>query len=271
MMLLKRLALLSIALMILPNIVTAEEDTVVAEDEMVAAAEDVTVAEEDAVVVEEDAVVAEEDAVVMEEDAVAAEEDAVVVEEDPVVVEMEAVVADEDAAMAEADDVVAKKETPDSYFYLGGAFVIGIDNFDATAGLSSSDEAYGFDFWLGYRINRWVGVEGRISQITGFNARFKDEAVDFQLFSFTGNAKVYPITGIFQPYAILGLGSANLKGKSPSFKRKESGVIVVVGGGIDIYVLDRFSVMAELDYIVTVGGISGSDMIQAKAGIQFQF
>lgn len=271
MMLLKRLALLSIALMILPNIVTAEEDTVVAEDEMVAAAEDVTVAEEDAVVVEEDAVVAEEDAVVMEEDAVVAEEDAVVVEEDPVVVEMEAVVADEDAAMAEADDVVAKKETPDSYFYLGGAFVIGIDNFDATAGLSSSDEAYGFDFWLGYRINRWVGVEGRISQITGFNARFGNEAVDFQLFSFTGNAKVYPITGIFQPYAILGLGSANLKGKSPSFTRKESGVIVVVGGGIDIYVLDRFSVMAELDYVVTVGGISGSDMIQAKAGIQFQF
>ena len=257
MMLLKRLALLSIALMILPNIVTAEEDTVVAEDEMVAAAEDVIVAEEDAVVVEEDAVVAEEDAVVMEED--------------PVVVEMEAVVADEDAAMAEADDVVAKKETPDSYFYLGGAFVIGIDNFDATAGLSSSDEAYGFDFWLGYRINRWVGVEGRISQITGFNARFGSEAVDFQLFSFTGNAKVYPITGIFQPYAILGLGSANLKGKSPSFARKESGVIVVVGGGIDIYVLDRFSVMAELDYVVTVGGISGSDMMQAKAGIQFQF
>ena len=257
MMLLKRLALLSIALMILPNIVTAEEDTVVAEDEMVAAAEDVTVAEEDAVVVEEDAVVAEEDAVV--------------VEEDPVVVEMEAVVADEDAAMAEADDVVAKKETPNSYFYLGGAFVIGIDNFDATPGLSSSDEAYGFDFWLGYRINRWVGVEGRISQITGFNARFGSEAVDFQLFSFTGNAKVYPITGIFQPYAILGLGSANRKGKSPSFARKESGVIVVVGGGIDIYVLDRFSVMAELDYVVTVGGISGSDMMQAKAGIQFQF
>ena len=184
---------------------------------------------------------------------------------------MEAVVADEDAAMAEADDVVAKKETPNSYFYLGGAFVIGIDNFDATAGLSSSDEAYGFDFWLGYRINRWVGVEGRISQITGFNARFGSEAVDFQLFSFTGNAKVYPITGIFQPYAILGLGSANLKGKSPSFARKESGVIVVVGGGIDIYVLDRFSVMAELDYVVTVGGISGSDMMQAKAGIQFQF
>jgi opacity protein-like surface antigen len=229
------------------------------------------VAEEDTVVAEEDTVVAEEGAIVAEEDTVVAEEDTVVAEEDTVVAEEDTVVAEEGAIVAEEDADVAEEETRDSYIYLGGAFSIGIDNFDGTAGLSSSDEGFGFDFWLGYRINRYVGVEGRISHISGFDAQFEGEAIDFQMFSFTGNVKVYPITGIFQPYAILGIGSADFKGQSLSYERNDTGVLVVVGGGIDIYVLDRFSVMAELDYIVTVGDVKGLDQIQAKAGIQFQF
>ena len=255
-MLLKRLALLLLALMILPSTVCAEEDAVVVEDDMVVADQDAVVADQDAVVTDEDTVVAEEGAIVADEDAAVAEEDTVV--------------AEEDAAMGEEDADVAEEETRDSYIYLGGAFSIGIDNFDGTAGLSSSDEGFGFDFWLGYRINRYVGVEGRISHISGFDAQYEGEAIeaiDFQMFSFTGNVKVYPITGIFQPYAILGIGSADFK----SYERNDTGVLVVVGGGIDIYVLDRFSVMAELDYIVTVGDVKGLYQIQAKAGIQFQF
>lgn len=186
----------------------------------------------------------------------------------------EEVAADEMAAQIdpapEADSHPAD-DSSHSYFYMGGAFTVGIENFDKAAGRASSDEAYGFDMWLGYRMNRYLGFEGRLGHITGFDTKFQDEPVTFELLSFTGNLKMYPIEGMFQPYAILGAGTADLKTKSSTLKLKNSGMLIVLGGGIDIYVLDRFSLLAEIDYLITDGDVEGFDLIEVKVGIQFQF
>lgn len=87
----------------------------------------------------------------------------------------EEVAADEMAAQIdpapEADSHPAD-DSSHSYFYMGGAFTVGIENFDKAAGRASSDEAYGFDMWLGYRMNRYLGFEGRLGHITGFDTKF---------------------------------------------------------------------------------------------------
>ena len=249
---LKRLALLLIAIVMLPVTVWAEEVDAPVDDQAMAAD-----ADGGAEVVETEADTVGDQEAETEEATVPSEgSDAEIVAQiDP----------------APEADSHAEDDSSHSYFYMGGAFTVGIENFDKAAGRASSDEAYGFDMWLGYRMNRYLAVEGRLSQITGFDTEFEDEPVTFELLSFTGNLKMYPIEGMFQPYAIFGVGTADLETKSSTLKLDSSGILIVLGGGIDIYVLDRFSLLAEIDYLITDGDVEGFDLIEVKVGVQFQF
>jgi opacity protein-like surface antigen len=253
----------------------AEAGSAVADDmvEIEVVDPEAAIVDDEMVVIEvgapDDAVIEETEEVVEIDEAVAGNE--VALEDAIEEVEMSDSIDEVDEAAAAKDTAAAEaREDFESYIYLGGSFSIGIENFDQS-GYGSFDEALGFSMWLGYRLNRWVGLEGRLANISGFDSTLAGESVDFELLYFTGNLKVYPLTGMFQPYVVIGLGHGTLES---SRSKSETGVVFLAGGGIEVLLLDQFSVMAEVDYNVTNvtnGDIKHFDFFDAKLGVQFRF
>ena len=159
-----------------------------------------------------------------------------------------------------------------SGFYFGGAFAVGLEQFDDFGASADFDEAFGLDLWGGYRLNRILGLEGQFTYLEGFDTQVLGVDVDFTIVAVTANAKLFALAGRIQPFALIGVGvgyyEANIAG---GFSVDESDAIIRVGGGVDLYFLDGFAFVAGVDYVITTGDIKDADILQLKFGLQHQF
>lgn len=177
------------------------------------------------------------------------------------------------AVVFSAGIVAAHEDAASVYpaLYVGLAFAVGIEQFDAPKEFSSFDDGLGADFWIGVRINRFVGVESQLTYLEGFDAEVLDVPIDLEVLGFTGNVKLYPLEGWIEPYLVAGAGVARLDTKVLGTSFDETDTIIRAGGGVDIYFSEGFSVVFGGSYVFTSGDIDQTNIIEIKLGIQHRF
>lgn len=153
--------------------------------------------------------------------------------------------------------------------YVGGALSIGVEQFDFAPGSVDFKEAFGVDLWAGYRVHRYIGIEGQFVYLKGFD--IKGAPIDFNALNFTANVKVYPISGTIQPYLLGGIGGGRFEIEGGGESVDDSGGVFRLGGGVDVYVFDSVALVAGIGYLFTRGDITDTDILEIRLGVQYQF
>lgn len=154
--------------------------------------------------------------------------------------------------------------------YLGGALAIGIDQFDDVPSGDKYDAGFGLDVWVGSRIHRHVAVEGQLSYLDGFD--LKGTGVEFSHLNGTANLKLYPFDGMVQPYAVVGAGLGRFEiQEEDGFTFSDTGGVMRVGAGVDIYLNKRIALVGGVGYLFTAGDIVDNDVLELKFGLQYRF
>ena len=218
--------------------------------------------------------VAEEDA---EEAPAAAEEKA---EKPPAAAAEE---AGAPAAAEEAEKPPAAAETPESaseeYERPGGYMVMqalfALDDFAHTGGLESGG-SLGASGRLGYRLFPWLAVETQVEWVDRFT--FKRNSVTVIKFEdavvTTVNARIYPLTGQFQPFFLTGLGAAHFNAETvsvPSLHDDATDVAARFGAGIDLYGDKNWAITLSADYVLPMGDLDGLDYASFAWGFMVRF
>ncbi|MEW6440077.1 MAG: outer membrane beta-barrel protein [bacterium] len=137
------------------------------------------------------------------------------------------------------------------------------------------DDSMGFDARLGYRISRYVSLEIEALYNFGFDFHaYHTDLGSIDSYSVTGNAKIYPFAGRFQPYGIVGIGysGANIEEEYWSDSSESfSDFGVRFGGGVDLYFTRNVLGWFEISYFL--GGfddLEDFDFIPIVFGMQIR-
>jgi opacity protein-like surface antigen len=189
------------------------------------------------------------------------------------------------AVPAAAQD--AQPEWDDSYypfaregFYMGFGAQFALENFDKDPSVEvpgaesdiTADDGGGLELRAGYRVHPRIAAELLFQYYWGFEVRDRAGALPgvndkFDGWTLTGNAKLYPLLGRIQPYALAGLGGIVFNEKQGD----DSGFVARMGGGVDLYVSDQFVVDIEIAYLFPGGSISEFQFATFSAGIQYRY
>ena len=141
------------------------------------------------------------------------------------------------------------------------------------------DNAWGFNGRVGYRLHKHVAVETQFewvnaieldSQVAGVGAEQKTE---INLWSLTGNAKGYLLTGRFQPYAVAGAGWGRSRTDFPGSgaNRRDDGFVYRFGGGFDVYGSPDIALTVEGSYVIPEGNLDDLEYFGISAGLTLRF
>jgi opacity protein-like surface antigen len=136
----------------------------------------------------------------------------------------------------------------------------------------------GVDARFGYRaFPRWA-FEFDYQWQAGFDSRNDaiDPPLEIDTHLLSLNAKLFALTGRWQPYALLGASLLifNTEIVDSSFKKPWSidvGFAPRFGAGIDFYVTQHWALTLEGTYIVPVGVLDGANMGTVGVGGQYRF
>jgi opacity protein-like surface antigen len=158
-----------------------------------------------------------------------------------------------------AQRIERQAEKPSYGTYVGGSLAIGVEQFNGVATGDDYDEGFGFDIWIGSRIHRHVGVEGQLSYIEGFE--LAGTGIGFN-----------HLNGKIQPYFLAGAGVGRFELEEPDgYTLSDTGGVMRVGVGVDVYLNDRIALVGGLGYLFTAGDIVDNDIMELKFGVQYRF
>lgn len=164
--------------------------------------------------------------------------------------------------------VVEPAPAPAGYWYIGAGALYAIENFHC-----DTDDAWGYNVRAGRRINNWVAAEVEWEHpVSDFDDADKVDGFgrldgDVEAWDITANGKFYPITGRFQPYALVGAGY----GQADLPHDDNGGFVAKFGLGLDVLITDSFGVDAEVDYLLGTGSMSDYDQIPISVGVFYNF
>ena len=201
-------------------------------------------------------------------------------------------------------------EPPTAYWYIQAGAVVSIDNFDDEEFFDdyfdnwelsgsdidflspSRDVGWGYDLRAGRRLNEMLAVELEWQHVPGgFDGSSYESDVDFehyfrseaQTMALTVNGKFYPITGRFQPFALVGIGWGHVnldmheQGHDGDDTWNEKwdwdgdGFVARFGLGLDVLITDAIGVAAEVDYLLPTGPIEDFDQIPITLSAFYNF
>lgn len=149
--------------------------------------------------------------------------------------------------------------------YLGGGLLYAVPNFDGfNDNTKEAESTFGFDVRAGYRW-RYVAAEVDFQYYKRFDLDLNPGDTTLKAITIGPNVKAYPLSGRFQPYALLGIGlqqtnaGAGLDDGSAGVGR--------FGGGFEVYLMPNMAFFAEGAY--GLGIKSDYDIIQVVGGVQF--
>lgn len=164
---------------------------------------------------------------------------------------------------------------------LGVAGFYAVENFDSVSGLEI-DDSFGGALFAGYRVHRHLSIELRGEYLDGFDigpqgdpaASMLDAELDG--FLITAGPKLYPFTGVLQPFVGLGLGAmrAELEGRSSDgtrFSDDETDVVIRPAAGLDFYVSETLVLNLEAAYVSPGGSLQDVDFATFSSGLTFRF
>jgi opacity protein-like surface antigen len=124
-----------------------------------------------------------------------------------------------------------------SYFGLGGVYAL--EDFNR-----SFDDSAGINVRGGYRASPNMAFELTYEWLEGFDSTAGTPEVELDTHLITANARLFGLTGRFQPYALVGVGIliVNTELKLPDVPKPfevEAGFTARFGGGVDFYLSEH--------------------------------
>jgi hypothetical protein len=176
--------------------------------------------------------------------------------------------SDSDAA---ADEDSAGYDRDGWYTGVGGGYAI--EYFDnGTSGNSGFAQIR-----AGYHFLRFAALEAELEYTPKFNGDSGRYAgVDTATFAAWANIKGYPTapwTGLFQPYAMIGIGWMWERRGGPAISGvDENGAFASrFGGGVDLYVTKNIVVTAESAWVLPTGHLESLKQVQIGGALQYRF
>lgn len=158
-----------------------------------------------------------------------------------------------------------------------GAGAHGIEFTDLGLGSGvDSDVGAGFNVFAGYRIHRYVAAELEFEMFpeTDIDASGFGTFADLETWAITANAKVFPLNGRLQPFALVGLGVLHGKLEDSvglGLDESDADFAARFGGGVDAYVTENVVVWVRSTYVLPAGGVDDLDYVSFGGGLQFRF
>ena len=192
------------------------------------------------------------------------------------------------AGLASAEPAPPEYDRAGWYLGLGGFYAI--SDFDLTTSdldvvppqPANTDPDFGdsggVDFRAGYRaFSRWA-FEFDYQWQAGFDSTKSsiDPLLEIDTHLLSLNAKLFALTGRWQPYGLLGASLVifNTEIVNDAFKKPwdlSVGFAPRFGAGVDFWINENWGVMVEGTYIVPVGVLDDTNMGSLGAGFQYRF
>jgi opacity protein-like surface antigen len=149
------------------------------------------------------------------------------------------------------------------------------NNANLMATSTNVDDSFGYGARLGYRAHKHFAIEAEFDRIVEIELDTQtlgvESKTEVSLYNLTGNAKIYPLTGRFQPFVMGGAGWGRSKSDPDAANAKrDDGFVARVGGGIDIYGSRDVALTTEVSYVMTPG-LEDLDHLSIKAGLVLRF
>lgn len=148
---------------------------------------------------------------------------------------------------------------PGWYVSVGGTFDAHLFDSDINKisdGDVTLDNAWGMDFKVGRRFNKWFSLEGEYEFVNGFDLKFDGiKILSIQANTITGNAKFHWPIQRFIPYVTIGLGGTwyNIKDEVGLGIGFDSDLALAgrAGGGIDIFINENWVINTSYTVVLT--------------------
>lgn len=174
------------------------------------------------------------------------------------------------------------------YFMATASYAV--EMFDLDKRPSDFENSFGAGARLGYRLLPFLAAEAQYEWIGGFDEQAllpeggKIKAGEIIAHAVTLNAKVYPLGGRVQPYALVGVGVGRFEIKerlreplddegfvTTEVTTQDEGVLSRYGLGVDLYGDETWGMFAEAAYVLPLSGLSGLDYISVQWGLLWRF
>ena len=141
---------------------------------------------------------------------------------------------------------------------------------------SSTDGSWGAGGRLGWRVMKYLAIEGQFELISNFeidhDSAAGEEQTDLRFLTGTLNAKAYLPMDRVQPYLLLGGGYANAKIDPPNgASDNRHGGAARFGAGVDLYGNENVGVFTEAAYVLPFGDVEDFDNVSIGFGLILRF
>jgi opacity protein-like surface antigen len=163
-------------------------------------------------------------------------------------------------------------------FYFGGGGSYAWENFDTDVfedfGINVDiDDSWGLNAFAGYRIMRYLAVEGNFNWYDDFDAQALD--VDFQIKIWTlmlDLKGMYPVyNDRLVPYLRLGGGYMDAEAEIGSNSEKEEDFGINLGAGIDYFATDQVSIGLDGKYVWGTGDLDELEYFVGTLNVAYHF
>jgi len=163
-----------------------------------------------------------------------------------------------------------------SGFYLGGGVFWAPQAFNVTSGADIDvGDSRGLSGWLGYRFSPHFGAEVRVDRLDDFELTGTFEGQDFLIeidgWLATANAKIYLMTGRFQPYFDFGVGAFVAQIDSDGFSQQDTNAAFRGSVGFDVYLSPSVAVNLNAAFVSPAGDLDVVKFGQLGGGLTFRF
>lgn len=164
-------------------------------------------------------------------------------------------------------------------FYLGANVIGGsytrLESIDDDL---EADPAPGFGLYGGYRLSPAVALEGQYQLLTKTDFDLEDgsgSSSEVDLWTFTGNVKIFLWPERFQPYALIGLGAMRADFDDLAdldVGGSETGFTFRFGAGLDFYITKHVVAQLGLSYLLPADtDLEKLDYVSYGGGVQYRF
>jgi len=199
------------------------------------------------------------------------------------------------AASAQEDDFAQ----PGVYVGLAGSVGIpsAFDEWVEAAGVDhvEADASMGLHTRVGYRFHPRVAAEAHFEWLAGFDASSDSvyraapgsgaQVATADLWTLTGDARIYLLTGEVQPYLLAGAGMLSAEvtdevdrsaagstlADLPDLSDSSSGFAARFGAGLDYCLTENFALNFDASYVLPTGAVEDFDYVSIGWGFQYRF
>jgi opacity protein-like surface antigen len=148
------------------------------------------------------------------------------------------------------------------------------------------ERSFGFNVHAGYRTNRWVAAEleyeflsaahAEIDGVSPTGVKIDDlEFAEVRTWAFTGNLKVFPLHGRFQPFLLAGVGAVNQRVRDSvdlGLEERDTVAAGRFGVGFDVYETEFVALSIDATYLLPFSDLNGADgdYISVCLGLKFR-